>query len=170
MTITRSESSIQSEDTTALQAVRVVLYVKYIIRTTWAYSNLPPFPAVQMASESANLDYLSLHPFVRSTVVEKVRGTLIGSALGDAVGLYTGQWTLRLARYVRLTSVIVEFLSKQQATEAYDGQSISLIPPVTPFFGDGHRDKFVEVPSTSSESRDDPLLTSIVLLDRRHGP
>ncbi|KAI5857841.1 ADP-ribosylglycohydrolase-domain-containing protein [Tricharina praecox] len=79
-----------------------------------------------MASESANLDYLSLHPFVRSTVVEKVRGTLIGSALGDAVGLYT------------------EFLSKQQATEAYDGQSISLIPPVTPFFGDGHRDKFVE--------------------------
>ncbi|KAA8912409.1 ADP-ribosylglycohydrolase-domain-containing protein [Sphaerosporella brunnea] len=77
-------------------------------------------------SESSSLDYISLHPFVRSTVLDKVRGTIFGSALGDAVGLYT------------------EFLNKQQALESYSEQRISLAHPVTPFKGDRHRDKFVE--------------------------
>lgn len=39
----------------------------------------------------ADLTFLSLHPFVKSTVVNKVRGTIFGSALGDAIGLYTGK-------------------------------------------------------------------------------
>lgn len=38
------------------------------------------------------MDFLELHPFVRSTVVDKVYGVMIGSALGDAIGLYTGIW------------------------------------------------------------------------------
>ncbi|WEW59728.1 hypothetical protein PRK78_005208 [Emydomyces testavorans] len=47
---------------------------------------------------TADLDFLSLHPFVRTTVHDKIRGTIIGSALGDCIGLYTdkfepGSWT-----------------------------------------------------------------------------
>lgn len=37
-----------------------------------------------------SLEYLDLHPFVRSTVIDKARGVIFGGALGDAVGLYTG--------------------------------------------------------------------------------
>jgi len=58
--------------------------------------------------------------------------------------------------------VFVEFLSKRKAIEAYSNRGISLIPPVTPFSGDSHRDKFVEVPSTFLESESDPWLSSIV--------
>ena len=36
------------------------------------------------------MEYLNLHPFVRSTVVDKALCVMVGSALGDAVGLYTG--------------------------------------------------------------------------------
>jgi hypothetical protein len=36
------------------------------------------------------LDFLELHPFVRKTAADKARGAIIGGALGDALGLYTG--------------------------------------------------------------------------------
>jgi hypothetical protein len=32
----------------------------------------------------------ALHPFIRSTVQDKILGVMFGSALGDAIGLYTG--------------------------------------------------------------------------------
>lgn len=36
------------------------------------------------------MDYLDLHLFVRQTVEDKALGVMIGSALGDSIGLYTG--------------------------------------------------------------------------------
>lgn len=36
------------------------------------------------------MDYLDRHPFVRQTVEDKAMGVMIGSALGDSIGLYTG--------------------------------------------------------------------------------
>jgi hypothetical protein len=32
----------------------------------------------------------TLHPFIRSTIQDKILGVMFGSALGDAIGLYTG--------------------------------------------------------------------------------
>lgn len=69
------------------------------------------------------MEYLNLHPFVRSTVVDKALCVMVGSALGDAVGLYT------------------EFLPKELARKAYPDGNFSLLPPLTEFHGDTHRDK-----------------------------
>jgi hypothetical protein len=88
----------------------------------------------------ADLAFLSLHPFVKSTVVDKVRGTIFGSALGDAIGLYTGKSnTLHRLRKL-LTGA--EFLSKDLSTYAYGAYPearFQLTTPTTEFFSDGHR-------------------------------
>ena len=42
---------------------------------------------------SSGLDFLSLHPFVRAAAHEKALGCIFGGALGDCIGLYTGQYT-----------------------------------------------------------------------------
>ena len=42
-------------------------------------------------SESAGLEFLSIHSFVSSTAHDKALGTIVGSALGDCIGLYTGE-------------------------------------------------------------------------------
>ncbi|KAL1957526.1 hypothetical protein VTO42DRAFT_5752 [Malbranchea cinnamomea] len=76
------------------------------------------------AGTGAGLDFLSLHPFVRATVRDKIRGTIVGSALGDCVGLYT------------------EFLSKQLVRDAYPDGRFQLVDPATEFRRDSHRDKF----------------------------
>ena len=36
------------------------------------------------------MEYLDHHPFVRQTAEDKALGVMIGSALGDSIGLYTG--------------------------------------------------------------------------------
>lgn len=40
----------------------------------------------------SDLGFLDIHPFIREGVLDRVRGSIFGGALGDAVGLYTGLW------------------------------------------------------------------------------
>ncbi|KAK4234346.1 ADP-ribosyl glycohydrolase [Achaetomium macrosporum] len=58
---------------------------------------------------------------LRTTLHDRVAGVLIGSALGDAIGLYT------------------EFLPAAHAAEAYPSRSFTLHPCPTPFKLDMHR-------------------------------
>ncbi|CRG89128.1 hypothetical protein PISL3812_06164 [Talaromyces islandicus] len=95
----------------------------------------------------ADLTFLSLHPFVKSTVVDKVRGTIFGSALGDAIGLYT------------------EFLSKDLSTHAYGAYPearFQLTTPTTEFYPDGHRNKFT--PRSWTDDTDHALLIILSFL------
>lgn len=75
--------------------------------------------------EPANhgLKFLDAHPFVRLTLVDKIYGCIIGSALGDTIGLYT------------------EFLPKATCAEAYKERKFSLVGEVTEWYGDNHRSK-----------------------------
>ncbi|KAK2839338.1 hypothetical protein FQN49_006237 [Arthroderma sp. PD_2] len=75
-------------------------------------------------SRDAGVDFISLHPFVKATVQDRIRGAIFGSALGDCIGLYT------------------EFLSKKIACDAYPKGKFQLMDPVTKFRNDGHRNKF----------------------------
>jgi ADP-ribosylglycohydrolase len=76
-----------------------------------------------LSSASNDMDFLSLHPFVRSTAQDKIFGTILGSALGDTIGLYT------------------EFLPATLAANCYPDGKFTLQPP-TPIRGDSHRDRF----------------------------
>ncbi|KAJ2905308.1 ADP-ribosylglycohydrolase [Zalerion maritima] len=58
---------------------------------------------------------------IRGILHDRVVGTLVGSALGDAIGLYT------------------EFMSKTQAREFYPSEEFSLVEPKTPYKQDTHR-------------------------------
>lgn len=80
----------------------------------------PPQPAVPSRPD---LDFLNAHPFVRSTVIDKIYGCLMGSALGDTIGLYT------------------EFLPKQACESIYKERKFSLLEPVTEWHPDSHRSK-----------------------------
>ncbi|KAK5050905.1 hypothetical protein LTR84_003464 [Exophiala bonariae] len=73
---------------------------------------------------SSGLEYLDLHPFVRTATHDKLLGCIFGGALGDCIGLYT------------------EFLPKTSSEKQYPDRSFSLVEPVTPFATDTHRDKF----------------------------
>lgn len=67
---------------------------------------------------------ISLHPFVQSLTLDKLYGSLIGSALGDTIGLYT------------------EFLSKTQSAKAYPNRTFTLTEPHTRPYPDAHRLQF----------------------------
>jgi ADP-ribosylglycohydrolase len=71
-----------------------------------------------------DLTFLTLHPFIRPTTYDKLLGTILGSALGDTIGLYT------------------EFLPATTCTTAYPTKLFILHPTPTPFRADSHRDKF----------------------------
>lgn len=62
-------------------------------------------------------------PLAKSTMYDKAFGALIGSALGDCIGLYT------------------EFMSKAEANDRYPSSKFSLTPH-TPMYPDAHRKRF----------------------------
>ena len=98
------------------------------------------------------MEFLNLHQFVRDTAHDKALGAIIGSALGDIIGLYT------------------EFLPKSECHRAYPTGSFSLGPPtslastnITPFRADNHRDKF-DGPGQWTDDTDQALLLMLSYL------
>lgn len=73
---------------------------------------------------TSGLDFLSLHPFIRQSVLDRVRGAIVGSALGDAIGLYT------------------EFLTRDMSLSAYPEGRFQLVSPATELVNDGHRSMY----------------------------
>ena len=85
----------------------------------------PPQPSQTtnppLSESKSDLTFLNTHPFVRDTVLDKVYGCMIGSALGDTVGLYT------------------EFLQKSVCEQAYKERKFQLTEPATEWVHDSHR-------------------------------
>ncbi|KAL3461956.1 ADP-ribosylglycohydrolase-domain-containing protein [Aspergillus heterothallicus] len=79
-------------------------------------------------------------------VADRLRGTIVGGALGDAIGLYT------------------EFLSKTLAHEVYPEAKFQLVEPATQFYADHHRLKFA--PTGWTDDTDHALL---IVLSYLHG-
>jgi hypothetical protein len=86
-------------------------------------SNLAPEVTKSEKPAKPDLAFLDLHPFVRQTVLDKVYGCIIGSALGDTIGLFT------------------EFLPKQACETIYKERIFSLVEPITEWYPDSHRSK-----------------------------
>ncbi|KAJ3412908.1 hypothetical protein HDV05_008772 [Chytridiales sp. JEL 0842] len=73
----------------------------------------------------SHLDFLHLHPFVKESAHDKAIGVIVGSALGDAIGLYT------------------EFMPSSQCHKVYPAARFTLTgPSPTPHHSDSHRNKF----------------------------
>lgn len=83
----------------------------------------PGLPHVEQPAKP-DLEFLGLHPFVRQSVLDKIYGCIIGSALGDTIGLYT------------------EFLPKHACETIYKERKFSLVEPITECYSDSHRSKF----------------------------
>ncbi|KAJ8119028.1 hypothetical protein OPT61_g86 [Boeremia exigua] len=89
----------------------------------------------------------SLHPFVAATTIDKIYGCIIGSALGDTIGLYT------------------EFLSKNRSEKAYPAKKFSLVEPRTDPYPDAHRLQFE--PCAWTDDTDQALLILLSYLHLR---
>jgi ADP-ribosylglycohydrolase len=72
-------------------------------------------------SNTKPLLFLTRHPFVRTTILDKIHGCIFGSALGDTIGSYT------------------EFLTKEQSEEIYGNKGFQLVEPATKAYADEHR-------------------------------
>ncbi|KAF2821257.1 hypothetical protein CC86DRAFT_411554 [Ophiobolus disseminans] len=83
------------------------------------------------------LAFLDSYTFVRQTVVDKIYGCIIDSALGDTIGLYT------------------EFLTKAKSEKIYKDRKFQLVQPATKLYPDGHR-KFA--PCVWTDDTDQALL------------
>lgn len=68
--------------------------------------------------------------------MDRVRGVIIGSALGDAIGLYT------------------EFLTREMSLSAYPEGRFQLVSPATELANDGHRSMtlFWRIDNTASNA------------------
>jgi hypothetical protein len=74
--------------------------------------------------QTSGFEFLEAHPFVKATLQDKIYGSIVGSALGDTIGLYT------------------EFLSKTFSEKVYPQRRFSLVQPVTELYSDMHRGGF----------------------------
>ncbi|KAF2792743.1 ADP-ribosylglycohydrolase [Melanomma pulvis-pyrius CBS 109.77] len=92
-----------------------------------------------------DLEFLGLHPFVRQSVIDKIYGCIIGSALGDTIGLYT------------------EFLPKHACETIYKEGKFRLVAPITEYYSDSHRNRFE--PCAWTDDTDQALL---ILLSHLH--
>ncbi|KAI1958807.1 hypothetical protein LOZ58_004842 [Ophidiomyces ophidiicola] len=106
----------------------------------------------KLEPREAGLHFLGLHPFVRSVVQDKIRGTIVGSALGDCIGLYT------------------EFLSSKIAHDAYPEGKFQLVHPATAFRYDSHRSKRIhpEISFDIGSWTDDTDHALLILLSYLH--
>ena len=106
--------------------------------------------SVKMAADSDTptfpTDLGSAHPHLLATLHDRVVGLLVGSALGDAIGLYT------------------EFLSAASATAYYPSRRFTLSPTPTPFHQDMHRLKH-----ELGDWTDDTDHALLILLASLHG-
>jgi hypothetical protein len=89
-------------------------------------------PPKRKKSKPDPFAFLNLHPFVQPTVVDKINGCIIGSALGDTIGLYT------------------EFLTKANSATIYGDRSFQLLEPATKLHPDAHRSKYLSLLVSSS--------------------
>ena len=65
------------------------------------------------SNDTSYVDILfTMHPFIRSTMQDKIIGTMVGSAVGEAIGLYTGAtliFFLCLLPHFAFTSFLFHF-------------------------------------------------------------
>ncbi|KAF2279271.1 ADP-ribosylglycohydrolase [Westerdykella ornata] len=109
----------------------------------------PPMPTLPPTdSQNELLSFLSTHPFIKPTLIDKIHGCIIGSALGDAIGLYT------------------EFLNKEISGKTYPGRKFSLVDPVTEWYQDHHRNKFD--PCAWTDDTDHALLLLLAYLSSQN--
>jgi hypothetical protein len=88
----------------------------------------------------AVITFFDTHPVSRETVHDRLRGTIFGGALGDAIGLYTGSFeAFALCGNQVHADAKLEFLSKNLARQAYPEGKFQLVDPVTEFEADQHR-------------------------------
>ncbi|KAL1409345.1 hypothetical protein Q8F55_003327 [Vanrija albida] len=96
------------------------------------------------APDDVPLDPSALLAAARATLHDRAVGVLVGSALGDAVGLYT------------------EFLPKKRIDAEYPTRTFSLLPNPTPFARDMHRLK--HAPGEWTDDTDHALLVLLSFL------
>ncbi|KAH7072091.1 ADP-ribosylglycohydrolase-domain-containing protein [Paraphoma chrysanthemicola] len=84
------------------------------------------------------LEFLDTHPYVRETVVDKIYGCMVGSALGDTIGLYT------------------EFMTKSESARRHPDRTFQLVWPATELYEDSHRTRFA--PCAWTDDTDQALL------------
>jgi hypothetical protein len=88
-------------------------------------------------NQTSGLDFLDLHPFVRETVLDKVRGTIFGGTLSDVIGLYTGEFPSQKSQVK--ANKAPEFLSRDLSLALYPEGKFQLVEPATELMNDGHR-------------------------------
>lgn len=87
-------------------------------------------------------------PLLRTTLHSRLTGSLLGSALGDTIGLYT------------------EFLSRPSALTAYPSRTFTLLPTPTPSHPDLHR--LPKPPAHWTDDTDHALLLLLAFLHTAH--
>lgn len=78
-------------------------------------------------SPKDELLFLNKHPFIQQTVVDRIHGCIVGSALEDTIGLYP------------------EFLTKAESARIYPSRRFQLTEPLTEPHPDGHRSEYIEL-------------------------